>query len=202
MTNFSTTPLTELEAVNDLLAAIGESSVSTLVNATTVDVTQAIRSLSQVNREVQAKGWHFNSEWDVTLTLDSDGFLPVGSNVLSLVTPNTLATLRGQGDGVLYAYDLKNNTFVWTAAITNAEVIRLLEFEDLPQTARRYIVAKASRVFQEEIVGQVSAETVNRQEEVEAYADLLDDESERSGLNVGYGTADMINTTKLYRKTW
>ena len=54
----------------------------------------------------------------------------------------------------------------------------------------------------EEIIGQVSAEAVNRQEEVEAYADLLDDEGERSGYNVGYGTRDMYNTTKLYRKTW
>ena len=43
---------------------------------------------------------------------------------------------------------------------------------------------------------------LNRQEEVEAYADLLDDEGERSGFNVGYGTRDMYNTTKLYRKTW
>ena len=71
-----------------------------------------------------------------------------------------------------------------------------------PQTARQYITTKAARVFQEEIIGQVSAETVNRQEEAEAYADLLDDEGERSGFNVGYGTTDMYNTTKLYRKLW
>ena len=77
-----------------------------------------------------------------------------------------------------------------------------MDFEDIPQTARQYITTKAARIFQEEIIGQVSAEAVNRQEEVEAYADLLDDEGERSGYNVGYGTRDMYNTTKLYRKTW
>jgi len=202
MTQFSITPLTELEAVNDLLAAIGESSVSSLANATTVDVTQAKRTLSQVNREVQQKGWYFNTEWDVTLSLNSSNHLPVGTNVLSVTFPSTLATLRGQSDGTMYAYDLNNNTFIWTAAITNATVIKLLEFENLPQTARRYITAKASRVFQQEIVGQVSAETVNRQEEVEAYADLMDDDTERAGLNVGWGTLDMINTTKTYRKLY
>ena len=47
MSHFSITPLTELEAVNDLLAAIGESAVNTLTNVTTVDVTQAKRTLSQ-----------------------------------------------------------------------------------------------------------------------------------------------------------
>ena len=81
-------------------------------------------------------------------------------------------------------------------------VIKLLDFENLPQTARQYIVAKASRIFQEEVIGQVSAETVNRLEEQEAYADLLDDEGERSGFNVGFGTIDMFNTTKLHRKLW
>jgi len=202
MSHFSITPLTELEAVNDLLAAIGESAVNTLTNVTTVDVTQAKRTLSQVNREVQQKGWHFNTEWDVTLSLDSSGFLPLASNTISAHSPSTLMTIRGQGDSILYAYDLTNNTFVWTSSINDTIIIKLLDFEDLPQTARRYITAKASRVFQQEIIGQVSAETVNRQEEVEAYADLLDDEGERSGFNVGWGTLDMVNTTKLYRKLW
>ncbi len=61
---------------------------------------------------------------------------------------------------------------------------------------------KAARIFQEEIIGQVSAETINRQEESEAYADLLDDEAERAGYNVGYGTLDMVNMTKTNRKFW
>ena len=68
----STTPLTELEAVNSLLSAIGEAAVSSLETATTVEVTQAKNLLSNVNRETQQKGWHFNTEWDVTLTRDSD----------------------------------------------------------------------------------------------------------------------------------
>ena len=101
-----------------------------------------------------------------------------------------------------FLYDLDNNTFTWTASINDAVTITLLDFEDIPQTARQYITTKAARIFQEEIIGQVSAEAVNRQEETEAYADLLDDEGERAGFNVGYGTRDMYNTTKLYRKTW
>ena len=64
------------------------------------------------------------------------------------------------------------------------------------------IIDPSNLNYEDVIIGQVSAETVNRQEEVEAYADLLDDEGERSGYNVGYGTRDMYNTTKLYRKTW
>jgi len=197
----STTPLTELEAVNSLLSAIGEAAVSSLETATTVEVTQAKNLLSNVNRETQQKGWHFNTEWDVTLTRDSDNKIPIGSSVLSVYVENQLTTIRGIS-GVMYIYDLDNNTFTWTSNLTNAVTITLLDFQDTPQAVRQYVTTKAARIFQEEIIGQVSAETVNRQEEAEAYADLLDDEAERAGFNVGYGTLDMINMTKTHRKFW
>ena len=201
MSHFTTVPVNELEAVNMLLAAVGEAAVSSLETATTVDVTQAKNLLSNINREVQQKGWHFNTEWDVVLSLDSDSRIPLGTTVLSVYSPTKMTTIRGR-EGSPFLYDLDNNTFTWTASINDAVTITLLDFEDIPQTARQYITTKAARIFQEEIIGQVSAEAVNRQEEVEAYADLLDDEGERSGYNVGYGTRDMYNTTKLYRKTW
>ena len=201
MSHFSTVPITELDSVNILLAAVGEAAVSSLETATTVDVTQAKNLISNINREVQQKGWHFNTEWDVALSLDSDSRIPLGTSLLSVYSPTKLTTIRGR-EGSPFLYDLDNNTFIWTTAVNDAVTITLLDFEDIPQTARQYITTKAARVFQEEIIGQVSAETVNRQEEAEAYADLLDDEGERSGFNVGYGTTDMYNTTKLYRKLW
>jgi hypothetical protein len=201
MSHFTTVPVNELEAVNMLLAAVGEAAVSSLETATTVDVTQAKNLLSNINREVQQKGWHFNTEWDVVLSLDSDSRIPLGTTILSIYSPTKMTTIRGR-EGSPFLYDLDNNTFTWTTSVNDAVTITLLDFENIPQTARQYITTKAARIFQEEIIGQVSAEAVNRQEEVEAYADLLDDEGERSGYNVGYGTRDMYNTTKLYRKTW
>lgn len=201
MSHFSTSLMSELEAVNIMLRAIGESSVSSLTAATTVEVTLAKNTISDVNKEVQQKGWHFNTEWDVTITQDSNNELPLGSNIVSIYSPSNLITMRGKSGG-MYVYDLDKNTFTWSKSITDAVVIKLLDFENIPQTARNYIVAKAARIFQEEVIGQVSAETVNRQEEMEAYADLLDDEGERSGFNIGFGTVDMFNTTKLHRKLW
>jgi hypothetical protein len=201
MAFISLTPMTELEAVNILLAAIGEAAVSSLETATTVEVTQAKKLLSNVNRAAQQKGWHFNTEWDVVLTRDSDNRIPLSQSILSVYQPGQLMTLRGIS-GDMYAYDLDNNTFTWTKNLNNAVTITLLDFVDTPNTFRQYVTTRAARIFQEEIIGQVSAETVNRQEEAEAYADLLDDDAERSGLNVAYGTLDMLNTTQLHRKLW
>ena len=193
--------MTELEAVNILLSAIGEAAVSSLETATTVEVTQAKKLLSNVNRAAQQKGWHFNTEWDVVLTRDSDNRIPLSQSILSVYQPGQLMTIRGMS-GDMYAYDLDNNTFTWTKNLNNAVTITLLDFIDSPNTFRQYVTTRAARIFQEEIIGQVSAETVNRQEEAEAYADLLDDDAERSGLNVAYGTLDMLNTTQLHRKLW
>ena len=201
MSHFTLVPINELQAVNMLLSAIGEAAVSSLETATTVDVTQAKNLLSNINREVQQKGWHFNTEWDVILSLDSDSRIPLGTSILSIYSPTKLTTIRGR-EGSSFLYDLDNNTFTWGASVNDAVTITLLDFEDIPQTARQYITSKAARIFQEEIIGQISAEAVNRQEEVEAYADLMDDEGERSGFNVGFGTLDMYNTTKLHRKLW
>tara|TARA_R100000700_G_C3177999_1_gene153472 strand:+ start:1046 stop:1651 length:606 start_codon:yes stop_codon:yes gene_type:complete len=201
MSFISVTPMTELEAVNMLLAAVGEAAVSSLETATTVEVTQAKNLLSNVNRAAQQKGWHFNTEWDVTLTRNSENKIPLSNSILSVHQPGQLMTIRGQS-GTMYAYDLDNNTFTWTKNLTTAVTITLLDFIDTPNTFRQYVTVRAARIFQEEIIGQVSAETVNRQEEAEAYADLLDDDAERSGLNVAYGTLDMLNTTQLHRKLW
>jgi len=193
--------MTELEAVNILLSAIGEAAVSSLETATTVEVTQAKKLLSNVNRAAQQKGWHFNTEWDVVLTRDSENRIPLSQSILSVYQPGQLMTIRGMS-GDMYAYDLDNNTFTWTKNLNNAVTITLLDFIDSPNTFRQYVTTRAARIFQEEIIGQVSAETVNRQEEAEAYADLLDDDAERAGLNVAYGTLDMLNTTQLHRKLW
>ena len=171
--------MTELQAVNLLLSAIGEAAVSSLETATTVEVTQAKKLLSNVNRAAQQKGWHFNTEWDVVLTRDSDNRIPLSESILSVYQPGQLMTIRGRS-GSMYAYDLDNNTFTWTKNLNNAVTITLLDFVDTPNTFRQYVTTRAARIFQEEIIGQVSAETINRQEEAEAYADLLDDDAERS----------------------
>ena len=62
---------TELEAINIMLAAIGEAPVNTLTGTLPVDVRLAQSTLTEVNKEVQSEGWSFNTEIDVTQQRDS-----------------------------------------------------------------------------------------------------------------------------------
>ena len=57
MTNANTT---ELEAVNSMLATIGEAPVNSITGTLPLDASLAKNTLNEINREVQSAGWHFN----------------------------------------------------------------------------------------------------------------------------------------------
>ena len=72
---------TELEAINIMLAAIGEAPVNTLTGSLPVDVKIAQSTLVEINKSVQAEGWSFNTEIDVTLTPNASKEIVLPVNV-------------------------------------------------------------------------------------------------------------------------
>ena len=52
---------TELEAVNIMLAAIGEAPINSLIGTLPVDARIAQSTLTEVNKSVQSEGWSFNT---------------------------------------------------------------------------------------------------------------------------------------------
>ena len=77
-----TTRTTELEAVNTILSTIGEAPLSTLTGSLPVDGTTAKNILNEISREVQSAGWHFNTQYKVDLTRDTDNKVPIGTDVV------------------------------------------------------------------------------------------------------------------------
>lgn len=58
---------TELEAINSMLAAIGEAPIADVETATQADVEMAVSFLRNATREIQALGWRFNSEFGLAV---------------------------------------------------------------------------------------------------------------------------------------
>ncbi len=148
----ATTTLTEIEAINQLLSAIHESPVASLVPPLTGDVGLAQRVLDEVSSEVQAQGWSFNQEDEYPLSPDGDGFITAPTNTLKLdISPKVYdprdVVLRGQR-----LYDKTNHTFVFETDLS-VEIVFLLAFNELPEMARRYITAKACRKFYQRALG-------------------------------------------------
>jgi hypothetical protein len=188
MGQLTLTPQSELDVVNAMLRAIGESPINTLSGTVTTDVAIAIQTFESVNRRVQSKGWHFNTDYNVVLDVDNDGNIPLGTTIASVYSPSNDVAMRNQK-----LYDRVNRTFVFTNSIQDAVTITILEFENLPEVAREYIAQVCKKEYQQEIIGQFSANAENQQSEMDAWANLIDDESARSGTNMATGTGQMFN---------
>lgn len=175
----------ELDAVNDILAAIGESPVSSLEGDPNADVANARRILNQVNIEVQARGWTFNIEEGATLSPDSfSGLIEYLSDYLRITTSGGTAYVNRGG----YIYDRTNKTDVFTSSLT-VDLVRFKTFSEMPVCFRSYIVAKASRRFNIRFFGAGEIEGSLQEQEAEAWQQVMEYELDYGGYNMLDGDA-------------
>jgi hypothetical protein len=146
------TPTSELEAVNIMLSAIGESPVSTLNNASLVDVSLAQSILKETSVDIQSQGLHCNTEINYPLVPNVSGEVIIPNNCVRIDTTEASAdvdvTQRGNR-----LYDRKERSFNSFSGTLYVEMVLLLDFSDLPQHVRRYATVKAARRFQARYVG-------------------------------------------------
>ena len=175
-------PTTELEAINTMLSTIGESPVNTVEDTGNVDVVIARQILQSVSREVQARGWHFNTEINYTITPDSDGYLVLPKTVLKVDTvyPDSSKDVVVRGSRL---YDREKHTYVFTDAV-KVDMTILLTFDELPEVARNYVTIRSSRIFQERVVGSDTLHAFNSQDEARAMVSLMEYEADTADLNI------------------
>ena len=175
------TPTTELEAVNVMMSHIGECPVNTLEDDNVVDATIAQTILGSVGREVQSQGWYFNTEIGYPIVKDSDGKFAVPVNTARVDAVNTAtSSTHSDLDLVLrggFMYDRRNHTYTPDANTITVDIVVLLDFTDIPETARRYITLRASRVFQERHLGSTTMSEFIAQDEARALAAMRNDEA-------------------------
>lgn len=161
--------MTELEAVNTMLTVIGESPINSLTSVTgNANISIAQQVLREISREVQERGWTWNTDDEVDLTRNEDDELAVPLNALLCVPDGDYASSYGvQRGGRMY--DTENNTYVWTDDMT-CRIIRFLDWTYLPQAARWYITVRAARVFASRVLGAESTERFTEDDEVLAQA--------------------------------
>jgi len=171
----------ELAAVNDMLAAIGESPVNTLEGDTNADVANARRILNKVNTEVQSKGWTFNIEESVQLTPDNfSQLINYMPDFLSVKSPNGTTVYINRG-GYLYDRTTLSDQF---SAPVEVNLIRLKSFEEMPVQFRTYIIAKASRRFNIRFFGAAEIEATLQEEENDAWQAVQEYELDYGKFNM------------------
>lgn len=166
---------TELDAVNQILGAVGQAPVTTLTN-TNPDVAIAYDTLLEVNREVQAEGWGFNTETEYPFTPNTSGEVVVPDNVLSIDLSDIY---ENKGREVVRRsgklYDKINHTYSWSSFSTvKCDVVWFFDFVDLPIPVRDYIVARAAVMASSKIVGDSTLYQMLQQKEALTRANLME----------------------------
>jgi hypothetical protein len=188
---------TELEAINIMLAAIGEAPVNSLIGTLPVDVKLAQSTLTEFNKEIQSEGWSFNTEIDVTLTRDASNQIALSQDILRIDAnihqhPTIDPIQRG-----LKLYDRLNNKFEFDEDLI-CTVIYLRTFEEIPEPARRYITIKAARVFVDRLVTDDGLRTYTEQDETRARAILMETDLANGDHNILRGDPSLTSVFDTY----
>lgn len=172
---------TKLDAVNTMLSAIGEAPVNSLSSGL-VEAEIAETILNTVDREVQSMGWHFNTEYKKTFAQDTNGEIPLGADILR-ADAHLDANSKNLVQRGLKMYDRKNHTFAINEAV-NLDVVVQLDFEDLPEVAKRYITLKSTRVFQDRVVGSNTLHDFQERDEMAALMELREFDARTDDNNI------------------
>lgn len=200
MTLLSLTPTTALEAVNRMLATIGEAPVNSLNTNGLGDVALALAALQEAAREVQERGWNFNTDERVNLPLSVEGYIYVPTNVLRIKPePDQNIRVAHRGNRL---WDKDNNTFVWTDATLKFRLVYMYDFEELPDVFRRYIAIKAGRIFQEQLISSQILEKYTAQDEYEAVALCQDYDTDTQEVNMIYNNSSGALALIRDEATW
>ena len=140
---------TELSAVNTILGSIGQSPISTL-DFDNPEIAFIYNPLKESNQDVQTEGWVFNRENHIKQYTGSDNKIIIDSTYVRIDMEDSWDKTRDfvrrkDTDGVWKLYDKVNHTFEYPDDdYFHVNVVRLLEFEDIPTVFQRYIIYKAA----------------------------------------------------------
>lgn len=184
---------TELEAVNTLLHTIGEAPVNSLTGTLPIDATLANNTITEISREVQSAGWHWNTFYKYSLSLDTNSKIPLADNIMRVDLdtgkyPLSTHDVIKRGS---FLFNKQGNSFTFDEAV-EANVIILLPFAELPENARRYITIRGARVFQDRTLGAGTLHKFNQVDELNALAILKQEETDTADTNI-FNSFDTFN---------
>tara|TARA_R100000655_G_scaffold94765_1_gene136329 strand:- start:17610 stop:18248 length:639 start_codon:yes stop_codon:yes gene_type:complete len=195
---------TELEAVNTILSTVGEPPINSFTGAQGADATIARNILTEISREVQSRGWHFNTFYDQTLSPNTSNEIVLADEVLRVDNDPTsqsstpISTLGGSVETRTVIqrgnklYDKKNNSFTFSSAV-RVSLVLLSNFEEMPEPARRYVTIRAARTFQDRMVGGQKSHMFTMQDEMQALSVLKEFEGDTADYTI-FDHSDVFTT--------
>jgi hypothetical protein len=177
---------TLLDAVNVCLENIGEQPVDSLENEQIQDARIAQRTLLEIHKEGQTKGWSWNTEYNYPFLKDAKtNQIEVPEQVVEFSIDRYQYNGRFQLRGTK-VYDLLNRTFILDETITGlqADVIWLLSWDEVPEAYNRWVTVRAARIFSDRSLGSEALFKYTLKDEQDAQAELARVELQQEAPNL------------------
>lgn len=165
------------QAVNELLANIGQDAVEDLENLPPAALT-ALATLERIAEEFQEKGHWFNSDKAFPLTPDTDGEILLSDNIIN-IKGSSGRYMRREGK----LFDLSRQSFYFDESV-NCDVVTRLAWDDLPPEARRLIIALSVEEFVENFPASSATATARARALLRAKVAFTKAQIEAMGCNL------------------
>lgn len=178
--------ITELEAMNQILSVTGDAAVSS-VTSTYEQAIIARRILSDTSREAQMIGYWFNELPEYELLFDAtNGEVLLPNNCIRCdIDDNNSYIQRGSK-----LFDRDNNTYNIGVNVT-VNMITELEWVELPQSFRQYVIAKAKKRYNMEYFGSQETDSIINQDLSNYFIELKREDVDNRQIN-------MLNNSRSY----
>jgi len=174
--------MTELQAINYILNQINSPAV-TAPEVGMPDYDAAVARLEEASSWVQKRGWWFNTETNVELTVETNGTVILPTNLIKILTSSSGFMLdRG---GLAYNADTQSTDF---SAYSSMYVDWVLTqpWENLPSTAQDVIrMAAAQEMIVIELEDMRKADSLTAKYQ-EAYVEMKKDDLEIKKRSIAY----------------
>jgi len=173
-----TAHMTEIDAVNMILASIGEAPVDTVTGIDEVDeAAEARRVLNERSRKIQMGEWNFNTRLGVNVTKTADNTYEIAANVLEVQPSNpprpgqytdsssgefsygmNVAWRRNSDNTKFILYNVVDDREDWPNGpqTITVDVKEYLEFEHCPPPVQWYVAVDAAHTFQKGSFGSLT----------------------------------------------
>jgi len=182
----TTFKLTKLAAVNIILSNIGQAPLTSLTTSNPLS-SLAEGMIDEVCHSLQSEGWVFNTEQDYPFTPDTNKFIEIPENVLSLDKTewSTIEPVIRKPAGVTNArlYDKRDHTYEFDD-VQYLKVVWYFEFVDLPEVFKQYITIRAANLFANRAVGSNEVVKYSENEEANARAAVMEYETQQGDYNI------------------
>jgi len=177
--------LSELDAVNQMLIAIGSGVVTSIQGQQNRDVAAAKDILRRARIRVCSEGWHFNTEEDISMSPDpTSKVIDLPSGTLHI--DQTIKRYQSGLDIVQRGsriYNREGNTYQLDRTIYVDRVFEMA-WDDLPEIARHYIAAIATEEAVTYLDGDQAAIQRAAQRAMLARRDMMSHETRSADLTV------------------